>query len=226
MSPVETIKYKGYNIEVFNDECTEDPRGEDNLGTMACFHGRYRLGDDHDMSIKEAKKLQGSKKFIVLPLYLYEHSGITMSTGSFSCSWDSGIVGFIYVSKEKVRKEFSWKHITMKREDQIKTYLQEEVEQYDCYLKGDVYGYEVKDPAGEDIEDGQCGGFYGWDHKESGLLENAQRSIECELYADEEEAREFHQVFLASMEELPLIAGQLETEFAKKFLKERYKKGV
>ena len=39
-------------------------------------------------------------KYVILPLYLYDHSGITMSTGPFSCPWDSGQVGWIYASKK------------------------------------------------------------------------------------------------------------------------------
>lgn len=41
---------------------------------------------------------------VVLPLYLYDHGGITMNTGGFSDPWDSGQVGFIFVSKEKIKK--------------------------------------------------------------------------------------------------------------------------
>jgi hypothetical protein len=40
------------------------------------------------------------KEFVILPLYLYDHSGITMNTTGFSCPWDSGQVGWIYTSKE------------------------------------------------------------------------------------------------------------------------------
>jgi len=39
-------------------------------------------------------------KYVILPLYLYDHGGITMSTGAFSCPWDSGQVGWIYAPKK------------------------------------------------------------------------------------------------------------------------------
>lgn len=45
--------------------------------------------------------LDSLDKYIILPLYLYDHSGITMSTSVFSCPWDSGQVGWIYASKQK-----------------------------------------------------------------------------------------------------------------------------
>ena len=44
-------------------------------------------------------------KYIILPLFLYDHSGITMSTGPFSCPWDSGQVGWIYAPKQKFIEE-------------------------------------------------------------------------------------------------------------------------
>jgi len=39
-------------------------------------------------------------------LYLYDHSGITMSTSPFSCPWDSGQVGFAYVDRATVEREW------------------------------------------------------------------------------------------------------------------------
>ena len=57
--------------------------------------------------------------FIVLPIYMYDHSGITISVNPFSCPWDSGQIGFIYISKEKARKEYSKKRLTAKFKKQI-----------------------------------------------------------------------------------------------------------
>lgn len=101
------------------------------------------------------------RHFIMLPLYLYDHSGITMSTGSFSCSWDSGQVGWIYMSKADARKEWSWKRLTKKRLQQVENCLKCEVETYDAYLRGDCYGFEVESEKG-DIDD-SCWGFLGPD---------------------------------------------------------------
>ncbi len=48
----------------------------------------------------------------ILPLYLYDHSGLAMSTGSFigrahHAEWDSGQVGYVYMTKETAMKELS-----------------------------------------------------------------------------------------------------------------------
>jgi hypothetical protein len=98
-----------------------------------------------------------------------------MNTTGFSCHWDSGKVGVIFVSKEKVRKEYGWKVITAKRTEQILKYLQGEVETFDQYLRGDVYGFR-KIVDGEEIE--SCWGFYGNDHRESGLFDQADWKYE------------------------------------------------
>jgi len=111
------------------------------------------------------------KHYISLPLYLYDHGGITMSTGSFACPWDSGQVGFIYVSIAKVKAEYGWKVLTAKRRKQIEQYLRNEVQTYDHYLTNNVYGFTVEqwDGAGWGNEH-SCWGFFGDDVNESGMM--------------------------------------------------------
>lgn len=116
----------------YADGC--NPRGDDNLGTMVCWHGHYDLGDKHDYIDGEAwlrdlaDKLgidtevndkdgywQGrnmkeiyedvKKQVVMLPLYLLDHSGLTMSTRDFHDKWDSGQVGWIYATHDRLRKE-------------------------------------------------------------------------------------------------------------------------
>lgn len=174
---VHTEELNGYKITIFQDSYYESPRDWDNLGTMVCWHRRYDLGDKHSFS-EPSDFIEWKKHHdvIVLPLYLYDHSGITISTGPFSCPWDSGQVGYIYVEKDKVRKEWGWKHITKKREERIKQALKQEVSTYDDYLTGNVYGYTV---SRGDEELDSCGGFYG-DYQTSGILEEARASVKYE----------------------------------------------
>jgi len=218
-----------YLYRIVRDEDPESPRECDNLGTMACWHRRYSLGDvqpklrplkykadligwndDKQQAlfqhwfgrgtsglaaelryqawtkVHERIEEEFDKQFISLPLYLYDHSGITMSTGGFSCPWDSGQVGFIYISRAKVREEFHIKRVTRFWEERIAGYLKGEVETYDQYLTGDVWGfrlYEVPegvDPgelseeeveALEEVE--SCYGFFG----EDAALEEAKSNL-------------------------------------------------
>jgi len=158
-----------YTVKLGNDECKISPRHDDNLGVMICFHKRYTLGDKHDYKVDnyngwdEMKSdiIKNENVCVILPLYLYDHSGITMNTTGFSCPWDSGRVGFVYVSKENVRKEYNVKHITKKIRDKVTKVLIGEVETYDKYLTGEVYCFEILDEDKNIIE--SCGGYYDMD---------------------------------------------------------------
>lgn len=133
-----------YKVRTFIDESPESPREWDNMGTMVCFHGRYNLGDKTDYRSQDYSGWEEMEKDIIdtenvhtiLPLYLYDHSGISISTSSFSCRWDSGQVGWIFVSKHKVKKEGI-------DETKVEECLKGEVKTYDTYLRGEVYGFEV-----------------------------------------------------------------------------------
>lgn len=176
--PIETIEKDKIIIEVYSDDDPMNPRKEwDNLGHMVCFHKRYDLGDEHDMSIEELQEIVNRDDVIALPLYLLDHSGITMSTHSFGDPWDSGKVGYIYVTNAEACKEYGWSRMTPKRESIIKRHLEMEVNTYDDYLTGNVYGFITKcKNCGEEID--SCWGFFG-DYHTNGVLDEAENA-ECE----------------------------------------------
>ena len=184
---MDEIKYKGYTIQVKQDDDPMNPREDDNLGKMACYHSRYNLGDSHEYKTQEEFKewlRANEKKVIMLPLYLYDHSGITMNTTGFShCDsqrWDWGMVGVIYVTKECIKKEYSLKrNVNKRREEMVKDMLRAEVEVYDQYLRNDTYGFQIVNPDGEETD--SCWGYYGSDNVKSGLLESAQSEIDADI---------------------------------------------
>ena len=60
--------------------------------------------------------------FRSLPLYLYDHGGITMSTNPFSCPWDDGgQVGWIYASKQKFIDETGYSEAELFSTDSKRT---------------------------------------------------------------------------------------------------------
>jgi len=69
-----------------------------------------------------------------------------MRTTPFSCIWDSGQVGIIYMLDDE----------TMQLEDQLKL-LKSEVREYDLFLTGQCYSYIVIDSNENEID--SCGGF-------------------------------------------------------------------
>ena len=169
---IETMENDTVNIKIYQDEDAQSSREWDNLGTMVCWHRNYVLGDkEHlfpkDFDLEEINRLLKELDIaVILPLYLYDHSGITMSTSNstypFNCPWDSGCVGFIYVTKTALRKELSKQRLSKKSLEYAKRVLLQEVETYDEYLTGQVYGYVIEDKSGEHLD--SCWGFYGYNY--------------------------------------------------------------
>ena len=114
------------------------------------------------LTIDDLKELLAERKdTVILPLYLYDHSGLAMSTGSFigravHAEWDSGQVGYIYADRDSIRKEYD--AVTAETVRKAESVLEGEVKEYDLYLRGECYGYRLfKDGEEEDA----CWGFLG-----------------------------------------------------------------
>lgn len=154
--------YKTYELgdrvaKIYYDEHPENPReGQDWLGKIYCFHGRYQLGDKHSLSTEDYSGWDAMEKnlkgVVTLPLYLYDHSGLTMRTTSFSDPWDSGQVGLI-VAPRTVLKDYGVQIATKKVKEKIKAVLEQEVKTYDAYLRGAVFGWVCDEDS--------CWGYYG-----------------------------------------------------------------
>ena len=155
-----------------------NPRDWENLGTMLCTHRRYRLGDEEG-DIEEIMRLVKDKDVISMPLYLFDHSGLSMSVSPYSCNWDSGQVGIIYADKDDIRRNWDIKHVTKKYIDWTYDILRGEVETYDMYLRGDVFDFCIEkiikcETCGtleyEHVD--SCGGFYGYDFINNGMYDH------------------------------------------------------
>jgi len=188
----------GAVLRIMIDPHASDPRKFDNLGRMICFHNKYRLGDKHEYHHDdyanweelEAAIRKREDVAVIMPLYLYDHSGITIATHGFSycdpMGWDWGQVGFVFVSKETVRKEYSVNRISRKVREKVIKALLAEVEVYNQYLQGEVYGFVLKHPDGEEDS---CWGFYGSAIDENGILDNIPRiyaeALKRELHSNQ-----------------------------------------
>ena len=200
-----------YTLRVEQDDMAYSPRDWDNVSTMICWHRHYNLGDKHDyddsfefllgvarevgiytdemedMSNEEIMtELRKDDSVCIIPLNLYDHSGISISTSNgypYNDRWDAGCVGYAYITKKKAMEELyvtdeTWRARARERIDA-------EVEDYDKYLRGDVYGYilekevvvEEKCPCcGKVIktytemeEVDSCWGYYGTCLEENGI---------------------------------------------------------
>ena len=138
-----------YQIQHETEEVLYNPREYDNLGSMVCYHSRYNLGDKNPYLPGHYKPnprnfsgwghmRQYLEKVhdlaVCLPVYMYEYGAVAVSTKLFSCLWDSGQIGFIFVSKEKLRKEYGVKRVTASLVAKAVRILEAEVQEYNQYL--------------------------------------------------------------------------------------------
>jgi hypothetical protein len=169
MENVIEIEYKGLNIHI---EYVEDPFGPDWMtGKFVHKSNKYSFASDdinvRNWSDSEIEELLNSS--IHIPVYLYDHGGITINTTGFSCPWDSGLFGYYIVDKNDVRKEEGVKRISKKIKEQYKSILKNEIQDWDDYCTGNVFGYSVIDNDGNYLE--SCGGYYGNSGKEQAIEE-------------------------------------------------------
>lgn len=184
MDAIETFSHNTMAIQIHVDEDPENPRDWDNLGTMVCFHNRYRLGDKHSYKSAYEFKLWVTEHkevladVVALNLFLMDHSGLVMRTNSDafkacdSQGWDWGQVGVIYVTYERIKKEFG--SCDAEAIDNARAALVGEVETYSQYLAGEVYGYAITDEGGNTIE--SQWGIYGFENCKKEAMEAAERS--------------------------------------------------
>ena len=170
----ETIEYLWYKIEVTQDEYPTDPREWSELWTMLCNHWRYNLWDEklpeywesfendfiryindeydvvdkdyEDMSEREMNRIAKyiDNNIIYYPLYLYDHSWISMSIWDPKDRWDSWQVWFIYTHREDIKQWNDLKTLRTHHIDDARRLLRREVEIYNRYLTWEIYEYHIE----------------------------------------------------------------------------------
>jgi hypothetical protein len=204
---IKSENYKNYRIDIVNDENADNPRvAWDNASHILCYHRQYELGDDqmsHEEFMDLFNSIKKRKDVVWRYLYLYDHSMISISMESFigrahHAEWDSGRVGFVYMTHEDIRKNWNIKKVTQAYRDKAIELMGGEVKTYDDYVRGNIYGYivtKIEKDADGDETDGEeidsCYGFYGDYDKD--LMTEAKRT--CDF---DEKKR------------LPLLKDQLE----------------
>ncbi|MBQ9680582.1 MAG: hypothetical protein IJV48_07870 [Ruminococcus sp.] len=133
-------------------------RGEQKYEDLTEKYDVWPLSSQRIQELNQALMSQIEKMYVVLPVYLLDHSGLAMSTTDFNDCWDSGQVGIIFVSNDKIKEEYEVGSIEPVLRLQVEERLKGEVAEYDAFLRGECYCYEL-------YEDGElvhsCGGFIG-----------------------------------------------------------------
>lgn len=144
MEAIKTIQQGNYIAKVHYDESPLNPRHFTNISHMVCFHKRYSLGDVNTNEYKfedynswgdmRGDIMRRENVRMIKPLFLYDHGNISISMNDFADPWDSGQIGFIYVTNEEAEGI---------SDDKLVAMLVNEVDEYNAYLNGEVYMYTI-----------------------------------------------------------------------------------
>lgn len=173
----EIIEYKGYTIEIERDEINESPDewGNTDLFLVSESEKHLWIARKGFMSDDEGSEERG--RYHEFPLYAYIHSGITLALTPFSCPFDSGRIGTVFVEKSCWECEAEAGVVALSL-----------VETWKTYLSGEIYCYDIKDDEGEVI-DSLCG-IYGYEDavltaQEAVDFIRSQPGHQLELFAGE-----------------------------------------
>lgn len=161
MHIVDTAKHAGRIVNVYIDDDPLDPRTEcDNASIIVHWHRRYDFGrrvgsETTEETIREWASDRADVVLAILPLYLYDHSGLVLKCGAFGDPFDSGQVGFIYIDRT-TSDCMGYEGLSTEEYEAI---LRQEIQTYNHYLAGEIYCYEVVGTNGDVLE--SCGGFVG-----------------------------------------------------------------
>jgi hypothetical protein len=182
---VTTFDVENLRVRIVQDEDPMNPRIEyENVARFALAHKRYNLGDtaktlgwtfrseEYDgWDEVETRIQQKFNPLVIEPVSLHDHGGISLSLG-VSKGWDSGQVGFAYVTREDMERNWSKETVAAmtdeERLERARKCIEGELECYSSYLEGDVWGFVVekrdeclscKHEEWQELE--SCWGFYG-----------------------------------------------------------------
>ena len=193
-------QYESLTIKILAEDSPENPfTSWDCEPDIIGWHRRYDFNtrkEDKNKSPEQFLKEAKENGYIVKPLFMYDHSGISFSTSSFSCQWDSGQYGFIFWTRDKIRqRQGEFKRISKAMREKLNKQLDSSVKLLNDYVSGNVYGYQIEDEDGNHLE--SCYGFYGDYDSEYGVLSEA-RSVAKYLHESliKERAQHHHNLGL------------------------------
>ena len=166
-----TVKKGGLTLTIGYDEWAESPLEWDEVKIAYLQRSRYTLGNASvsEDKMDEIRDRIASGELYGLAVYAYVHSGVALKTAPFSCAFDSGQSGFVYIKKDSP----DIAHFKGNTEE-IYKFLSGCVENYSDYLNGSNYDYRTEDEDGEVIDSccmGTWGNFYALCEECEGILD-------------------------------------------------------
>lgn len=146
---------KRLKVLVDYDEFPMNPLEYEDVVRIVCLnHRRYNVGHEQvDMDEVEElrQRLLGGEMAGYRPVYMYDHSGIALSTSPFSCQWDSGLIGWAYVTKDAAI-EVGFDPDSAEGRHAVGRLIEEVVKRYGHYVAGDAWYIRVVDEDGDELE--------------------------------------------------------------------------
>jgi len=171
---MEVTKYKtteGKTVVIRYDDHPNNPRKEyDEVGHLWTWHRTYDLadGDCPKNMVSPADAMEEGlipEGSVFLSVYAYDHGSLSIRSSRagnpFGDGWDSGQLGYVWISPEEGAKE-GWT-----TEEQMLKALENSIEAFGYYVSGEVYEYVVYKACPTCEQDDECvdgcGGFLGMD---------------------------------------------------------------
>ncbi len=185
--PDAVSKYKEYTLEIYIDEDPiETSRDFDNLGKIISWHRVYDFTDkavkeEFDSSILESPnnfiEYATKNKLFYKPLFMYDHSGLSFSLRNdiypFNDRWDAGQIGFIFATREDIKKWFNVDKINDEILDKAYKEFEMEVEELNKDEQGDN-SYFILKKGNEQLE--SVSGFRHEDFSKNGFWEDLAKN--------------------------------------------------
>jgi hypothetical protein len=157
---IETIKYQGYTIKIYQDEDYDnDFLKEDDGVFLVHYHRDFWVTKDEIITKEDCinyvqgEKIEQLKQYYFFGVKAYIHSGVSLAlieSGKIYPDerWDVSRCGFVLVSKKEAP--------TRKQAYKLANGL---IAEYNSILNGEIYGYVIKDNKRNNLE--SCWGFVG-----------------------------------------------------------------
>ena len=174
-----TLEARRRRARVVVDEDAENPRDEEfTFGTIVAWCRSYTLGDvQPEITPREWEaRLDMDTVCVILPVYLFMHSNLRVSTTPFRDRFDSGRLGSIYCTWDAARTHFESLGLytgDLDLIEQARNALIAEVYAYDAYLNFEVYElhFEVETHIhGGWVTEDRTVGYYGTDIRRNGMI--------------------------------------------------------
>lgn len=168
---IDTFIHDGMTVEILPYEKDIDhlnPRLDDCFCVIVADHPKYDIGDtEHGYreengyewgpdSLQEihADIVKTHPGCIIRPLFLMDHGLVGVSLKDYRDKWDSGQVGWVFVSRQMIRDNWGIKRVTKEYIERAEALMASEVEEYSRWLEGCVYTFKVTNPATGESEKG------------------------------------------------------------------------